>query len=155
MIKFTVIPKKVIWHLAIWQNFIIQKLKSKHLFCLSFLWWDFFLGNERKYFAHIPGLNLSKYFLMQSHFIEVAQGAIFIEQNMRFWLILGQLAILKKKWAVKYANFEGGFLCFSGQNNNLSYFLNMVASVLQCCTIINIYFMNKMVFLMFFWLKIG
>ena len=82
-------------------------------------------------------------------------GAIFMEQNIRFGLILGQLAILKKKWAVKYANFEGGFLCFSGQNNNLSYFLNMVASVLQCCTIINIYFMNKMVFLMFFWLKIG
>ena len=43
MMKFTVIPKKAIWDLAIWQigvlvNFIIQKLKSKHLVCLSFLW---------------------------------------------------------------------------------------------------------------------
>ena len=42
-------------------NFITQKLKSKHLVCLSFLWWQFFWGKERKYFTHIPGLNsLSK-----------------------------------------------------------------------------------------------
>ena len=32
----------------------------------------------------------------QSYYIEVAQGAIFMEQIMRFRLILGQLAILKK-----------------------------------------------------------
>jgi hypothetical protein len=31
-----------------------------------------------------------------SHFIEVSQGAIFMEQNMRFGLIFGRLAILKK-----------------------------------------------------------
>ena len=30
----------------------------------------------------------------QSHFIEVAQGTIFMEQNVRFGLILGWLAIL-------------------------------------------------------------
>ena len=29
--------------------------------------------------------------------IEVAQGAIFMEQNIRFGLVLGRLAILKKK----------------------------------------------------------
>ena len=34
----------------------------------------------------------------QIHYVEVAQGAIFMEQNMRFELILGRLAILKKKW---------------------------------------------------------
>ena len=34
----------------------------------------------------------------QSHCIEVAQGDIFMEQNMRFGLILGQLAIQKKNW---------------------------------------------------------
>ena len=40
-------------------NFIIQKLKSKHLVCLSFLWWQaFFWGNERKCFPHIPGQSL-------------------------------------------------------------------------------------------------
>ena len=33
---------------------------------------------------------------IKSHYIEVAQGDIFMEQNMRFGLILGQLAILKK-----------------------------------------------------------
>ena len=33
----------------------------------------------------------------QSHYIEVAQEVIFMEQNMRFGLILGRLAILKKK----------------------------------------------------------
>ena len=38
-------------------NFIIQKLKSKHLFCLSFLWWHV-RGIERKYLTHIPGLNV-------------------------------------------------------------------------------------------------
>jgi hypothetical protein len=32
----------------------------------------------------------------QSHYIEVAQGAIFMEQNMRFGLILGRLVILKE-----------------------------------------------------------
>ena len=41
--------KKAIWHLAIWQNcclgqFIIQKLKSKRLVCLSFLLEEFFEG---------------------------------------------------------------------------------------------------------------
>jgi hypothetical protein len=40
-------------------NFIIQKLKSKHLFCLSFLLWKVFL---REYFAHIPGLTVAKYY---------------------------------------------------------------------------------------------
>ena len=34
---------------------------------------------------------------MQSHYIEVVQGAIFMEQNMIFGLILDRLAILKKK----------------------------------------------------------
>ena len=34
---------------------------------------------------------------IQSHYIEVAQGAIFMEQNMRFGVILGRLTILKKK----------------------------------------------------------
>ena len=40
-------------------NFIIQiqKLKSKPLVCLSFLRWQVFWGNERKYFTHIPGLS--------------------------------------------------------------------------------------------------
>ena len=48
-------------------SFIIQKSKSKHLVCRSFQWLQFFWGNERKYFTHIPGLDpmssLQFYFL--------------------------------------------------------------------------------------------
>ena len=41
----------------------------------------------------------------QSHYTEVAQGPIFMEQNMRFGLILSQLAILKKKIGPIMSNF--------------------------------------------------
>ena len=44
----------------------IQKLKSKHLVCLSFLRWQSFWGNKRKYFTHIPGLSqFSLFFLIE------------------------------------------------------------------------------------------
>ena len=43
----------------------------------------------------------------QSHYIEVAQEAIFMEQNIRFGLILGWLAILKKKIWADMSNFYG------------------------------------------------
>ena len=48
IIIFTVTPKKPFgsWQFGktgVLVNFIIQKLKSKHLFCLSFLWWEVFL----------------------------------------------------------------------------------------------------------------
>ena len=47
-------------------NSIIQKLKSKHLVCLSFLRWQSFWGNKRKYFTHIPGLSqFSLFFLIE------------------------------------------------------------------------------------------
>ena len=37
-------------------NFIIQKLKSKHLVCLSFLWWQVFLrGQQEKIFYTYSG----------------------------------------------------------------------------------------------------
>ena len=53
----------------------------------------------------------------QSHYIEVAQVAIFMKQNMRFGLILGQLVILKKKvGGPVMSNFEGSFFMFSGVN---------------------------------------
>ena len=41
----------------------------------------------------------------QSHYIEVMQGAIFMEHNMRFGLILGRLAVLKKKLGRKVCYF--------------------------------------------------
>jgi hypothetical protein len=54
------------------------------------------------------------YCCRQSHYIEVAHGVIFMEQDMRFWLILGRLAILKKKLGQSWAIFEGSFFMFSG-----------------------------------------
>ena len=46
----------------------------------------------------------------------VVQGAIFMEQNMRFGLVLDLLIILKTNWAINNATFEGVFLCCHGQN---------------------------------------
>ena len=42
---------------------------------------------------------------MQSHYIEVALGDIFMEQKMLFGLVLGWLAILKKDWGPIMSNF--------------------------------------------------
>ena len=42
---------------------------------------------------------------MQSHYIEVAQGDIFMEQKMLFGLVLGWLAILNKKLGLIMSNF--------------------------------------------------
>jgi len=47
----------------------------------------------------------SAYIHMQSRYIEVAQGDIFMEQKMRFGLVLGQLAVLKKKLGPIMSNF--------------------------------------------------
>ena len=49
----------------------------------------------------------------------VAQGDIFMEQKMRFGLVLGRLAILKKKLGADYEQLLRVFFSyFQGQNNN-------------------------------------
>ena len=48
------------------------------------------------------------YYRNQSHYIEVAQGVIFMEQNMSFRLILCQMAILIKNGPIM-SNFWGCF----------------------------------------------
>jgi hypothetical protein len=59
------------------------------------------------FISKIPGLEFRQVFkcrlsgLVQSRYIEVAQGAIFMEQNRRLGLILGRLAILKRKILVR------------------------------------------------------
>ena len=60
----------------------------------------------------------------QSHYIEVAQGDIFMKHKMRFGQVLGRLAILKKKGA-DYEQLLRVFLSYllSGAKNNLN-FLN-------------------------------
>ena len=50
----------------------------------------------------------------QSHYLEVANGAILMEQNMRFELILDWLVIMKKKKMRIMSNFWGFFSFFGG-----------------------------------------
>jgi hypothetical protein len=54
-----------------------------------------------------------------------------MEQNMRYWLILGQSAILKKKMGADYEQiFRAVFSFFHRQN---IFFLNIAAFVLESC----------------------
>ena len=61
------------------------------------------------------------------------QVALFLEQNMRFALISGRLAILKKRWANYEQLLRLDFSCFNGQK--IFFFLNIVASALKNCII--------------------
>jgi hypothetical protein len=55
--------------------------------------------------------------------MEVAQGDILMEQQMRFGLVLGQLAILKKRLGDDYYKLlRMVFSCFQGQKNNSKFF---------------------------------
>ena len=57
-------------------------------------------------------------------YIEVAQGVIFMEQRMRFGLVLGQLAILKKRLGANYEKLlRVVFSCFQGLKINSECFL--------------------------------
>ena len=75
------------------------------------------------------------FFFCQSHYIEVAQGAIFIEQKMRFGLILGRLSIQKKKkkknenWADYEQLLRAVFSCFHEQKK--STFLGVIARLFR------------------------
>ena len=51
----------------------------------------------------------------QSHYTQVARWAIFIEQKLRFGLVLGQLAMLKKISADYDQPLRSSFSCFQGQ----------------------------------------
>ena len=53
----------------------------------------------------------------QSHYIEVAQGDIFMKHKMRFGQVLGRLAILKKKGADYEQLLRVLLSCFQGQKN--------------------------------------
>ena len=59
----------------------------------------------------------------QSHYIEVAQGDIVMEQKMRFGLVLGEMAILKKMRADYEQLLRVFFSCFQGQKFNLLDFI--------------------------------
>ena len=59
-------------------------------------------SSEPKFYNHIAK---TIHALHQSHCIEVTQGDIFMEQKRRFGLVLGRLAILKKKLGPIMSNF--------------------------------------------------
>ena len=84
----------------------------------------------------------------QSHFIEIAQGAIFMEQNMRFGLI----GNTEKKIGADYEQLlRAVFLCFVGKNlfNILS--RNTLTSALKSCII----FLSKFILSLKISLKIS
>ena len=51
-------------------------------------------------------LSMKLFTKRQSHYIEAAQAAIFMERNMRFWADLGLVGNTEKQiWVVKYATY--------------------------------------------------
>ena len=113
MIKFTVIPKKVIWHLAIWQNwcfgqFYHSKLKSKHLLCLSFLWWKVFSREQEKIFYIYSGPRIAHWnpVLWGKFWIHSSQGPIFLLTSA-FYFPQGQLFYnLILTYSIKVSSFH-------------------------------------------------
>ena len=71
----------------------------------------------------------------QSFYIEAAQGAILMEQKLRFRLDLGQLAILKKNWVCYEQILRAFFHSFHGQKRILIFNIGIVASKLNSCII--------------------
>ena len=82
----------------------------------------------------------------QSHYIEVVQGTIFLEQNMIFGLILGWLAILKKVLGRLWATFESSFCMLSGAKNG--------EFILKYCSI-HTKKLHYIYIYIFFWILIG
>ena len=69
--------------MALFDNFITQTLKSKHLAIAVFSGQRVFWGNERKYFPHIPGLTI-----LVPHTIYVrVPGVHFPHVNLHFFEI--------------------------------------------------------------------
>ena len=62
---------------------------------------------------HTYFTKFKKDYQRQSHYIEVVQGDFFMEQKIRFGLVLGQLAKLEKNGGRLLATFEFGFFMFS------------------------------------------
>ena len=86
---------------VLWLNSIIQSVEIIPLW--QWMGRIFIHDLEIIFILSYKGQNLSK-----AH-----QGDTFMEQNMRFGLILGRLAILKKKWGRLLASPESGFFMFS------------------------------------------
>ena len=69
----------------------------------------------------------------QSCYIEVVQGDIFTEQKMRFRLVLGWLAVLKKKVWVDYEKCLRAVFQVLMAKKTLDFFSNIAVSSLKTC----------------------
>ena len=95
---------------AIWE----EKIKLKAAFYQkTLIFWSELQNTEHHYWQqkYIPIICYNWYF--QSHYIEVAQGEIFMEQKM--WAGFGPVGNTEKKSLGRlWATFEDGFFMFSG-----------------------------------------
>ena len=66
-------------------NFIIQKLKSKHLLCLSFLWWQVFLREREKIFYTYSGPFVTLY-KINEHYSWFLQRCVFLHHCTKWTL---------------------------------------------------------------------
>ena len=96
----------------------------------------------------------SAFIHIQIHHIEVAQGNIFMEQIIRFGLVLGQLALMKKNWGRLGATFENNFFMFSwAKKNNFFFFKYCSVRNKKLHNISFIIFVNFLLFFQFFLMK--
>ena len=80
--------------------------------------------------------------VVQSHYIEVVQGAIFMEAEYEIWADFGLVGNTEKIiWGRLWATFEGSFSCFHGQKQKMLNLLKLlgnpiiVVSALKSCII--------------------
>ena len=90
--------------------------------------WDFSPLIERV----LPGVILLAFLTAKSLYRSCTVGD-FYEKYLRFGLVLGQLAILKKKLGPIGATFEGGFFMISGVNIILKKKKIVAGSVIKSC----------------------
>ena len=112
--------EKFLWLTPWWS------LWPKVWFTWSFFQLFFFLVACQKWlFIHIFAWKWSfvSFRANQSHYREVPRWEIFMEQELKFGLDLGWLAVLKKRVWADYEQLLGGlFLCFQGQKKLLKFF---------------------------------
>ena len=128
MIKFTVLPKKPFtpWQfgkIGVLVNFISQKLKSKHLVCFSFLWWQ-----EEIFYKHFALNNVSLHIIKWNMMLHIStfccigyKGYLFLV-NPKQCGLFGQLR--RQGWS-KSARWRiavsGCFNFYPSSTNNISY----------------------------------
>ena len=105
---------------------------SCHFFCQlhKYLWLEYVLTKSANIY-HTLILN-DRYW--QSYYREVPRWEIFIEQELRFGLDLGQLAVLKKGSGLIMSNFWGQFFhVFRGKKMLNLFKRNIIVSALKSC----------------------